>query len=61
MNETVENIRRIRASNNDLWMAILKEALNSSPVSTKRILRQIRLNDIEISRLTGELSGEDSE
>lgn len=44
----IENIRTIRAENNDLWLALLKIALNSEPRKTNAVLRGIRRNDARI-------------
>lgn len=48
-------IKDVRAKNNDLWMEILRIALEARPQETKNVLRQIKNNDKEISRNAGEL------
>lgn len=48
-------IKDIRIKNNDLWMDILRIALEARPEQTKMVLRQIKNNDKEISRNVGEI------
>jgi len=48
-------IKDIRAKNNDLWMEILRIALESRQEETRNILRRIKNNDEEISRNVGEI------
>lgn len=49
-------IEATRENNNRLWLAILELALDKAPLEAKAILRKIRLNDLEVSRLTGIIS-----
>jgi len=58
MNIFLETIKQKRASNNDLWMEVLGIALRVAPDETKKVLRKIRSNDLEISKLTGVIAGE---
>ena len=58
MPDLVSEIEHIRAKNNKLWVAILRVALISSPVQTKRLLKEINQNDRNISELLGRLSDE---
>lgn len=58
MNIYLEKIKEKRASNNELWMLVLDIALRCAPEETKSILRGIRSNDLDISKLTGVLSDE---
>lgn len=41
-------IKRRRADNNDLWMEILRIALEVAPKRTKKVLRRIKRNDRKI-------------
>lgn len=52
-NEAIQYIEQIRAKNNILWMDILRLAMIKAPEETRRILRDIRENDIRISTATG--------
>jgi hypothetical protein len=52
----VEQITRIRARNNGLWMGLLELALETSPRRAKLILQAINHNDREISLLLGGLA-----
>lgn len=56
MADPVSEIEHIRAKNNRLWMAILRVALISSPVQTKKLLSEINNNDRAISELIGKLA-----
>lgn len=58
MSDKVEEIRRIRVMNNDLWLQLLKIALKHAPIETKSVLADIRMNDQAISNLMGELVDE---
>lgn len=53
------DIEFTREGNNHLWMKVLGIALRHAPKETKDILRDIRANDLEVSRLTGILADED--
>ena len=55
-NKYVDKIEDVRRINNALWMQILRIALCDAAADTKRILRRIRKNDLEISRLTGKIT-----
>lgn len=44
-----EKVRKIRAMNNDLWMAVLETALRAAPEETRQILKMIEINDRQIS------------
>ncbi len=51
IDETVDQIQKVRATNNRLWMGLLKLSLNASPEKAKRILMKINSNDMKISEL----------
>lgn len=54
--DTIDKITSIRARNNDLWMGVLRIALESNPKDTQALLRVINRNDSEISFLLDKLS-----
>jgi len=54
--DMIAKISGIRMANNGLWMQLLEIALESKPVLTKRVLRQINDNDAKISALLKELA-----
>jgi hypothetical protein len=54
-------IEATRAINNRLWMSLLELALWHAPKEAKKILKEIRENDLEVSRLTGIIANADSE
>lgn len=52
---TIEEIAKVRARNNGLWMAVLEIALEAAPEKTKKVLHEISINDRTISAMFGEL------
>lgn len=48
-------VAKIRIKNNELWMEILRIAVNEHPIATRMILKNIRLNDKEITKWLGKL------
>jgi len=54
--DIINEISRIRAANNVLWMGLLEIALKSERDLTKDLLRQINKNDQQISALLAELA-----
>jgi len=54
--DIINEISKMRAANNVLWMALLGIALKSERVLTKDVLRQINENDGKISALLKELA-----
>ena len=54
--DIINEISKMRAANNVLWMALLEIALKSERVLTKDVLRQINENDGKISALLKELA-----
>jgi hypothetical protein len=52
----IDRVRSIRSNNNGLWMRLLEIALESEPVKTKVVLKQINANDKAISDLVGKLA-----
>lgn len=59
MRKELEEIKKIRVSNNDLWLAILDIALRVDPEHTKDVLQQIRQNDRDITEYMLEIVEED--
>lgn len=57
-NEVINDIQKVRTKNNELWMQLLRIAMQNDPEQTKRIMKKIRNNDLKISSLTGELADE---
>jgi hypothetical protein len=47
--DIVDQIEIIRSNNNRLWMQLVRLALTSAPEEAKRILRQIKNNDMQVS------------
>lgn len=45
----IDEIQKIRVENNKLWMDLLRIAMNKDPENTKRILKEIRKNDLLVS------------
>lgn len=56
--QRIQRITSIRRRNNDLWMSLLKIALEKAPTETKAILANISANDSEITNLLKDISGE---
>ena len=56
MKDVIEEIARVRARNNGLWMSILEIALEAAPEDTKEVLREINDNDRAISAMLRELT-----
>ena len=59
MKEELQEIRQIRVKNNDLWLSILEIALRRAPDETKEVLNEIRLNDMMITEIVGEIIDEE--
>jgi hypothetical protein len=57
-NEVINDIQKVRTKNNELWMQLLRIAMQNDPEQTKHIMKKIRNNDLKISSLTGELADE---
>ena len=53
LDNVVDQIQKVRAKNNKLWMDLLRLAITISPKEAKKILKNINKNDKEISRLLG--------
>ena len=49
--EVIKKIENIRKKNNFLWMEILRIAVSTSPLKSKKVLKQITSNDKKISKL----------
>jgi hypothetical protein len=54
--KTIDKITEIRASNNQLWMTLLKIALEHAPDEAKAVLAKINENDGKISLLLSGLA-----
>jgi hypothetical protein len=52
----INQIRNIRVKNNDQWMKLLRIAFEYCPSYSKKIMKEITKNDINISKLTKKLS-----
>ena len=59
MREELEEIRKIRLRNNDLWMLVLDIALKHAPDETKKLLAKIRLHDMMVSQYIGDIISAD--
>lgn len=55
-NDIIGKISDVRASNNRLWMELLKIALRSDPEHAKSVLREINANDSKIATLLARLT-----
>lgn len=55
MREELEEIKKIRVRNNDLWLELVDIALKHAPVDAKRILAQISTNDRLVSDYVGDI------
>ena len=53
---TINNIQKIRAKNNNNWMDLLRIALKHAPNETKKILKKINSQDKKISSLLKKLT-----
>jgi hypothetical protein len=51
----IDQVQKVRASNNKLWMDLLRLAIDSKPEKAKAILKSINANDKKISKLLGEI------
>jgi hypothetical protein len=59
--ELLEQIREVRAANNDNWLELVKIALTHAEQETVQVLKNINKNDSEIGRLMRELGGDDED
>jgi hypothetical protein len=55
MKGPIAEIARIRVRNNELWMKILELALEHAPAETKKVLTEIRRNDLMVSECVEEI------
>tara|TARA_B100000427_G_C15316029_1_gene510398 strand:+ start:561 stop:752 length:192 start_codon:yes stop_codon:yes gene_type:complete len=53
---TINNIQKIRAKNNNNWMDLLRIALKHAPNETKKILKKINSQDKKIASLLKKLT-----
>ena len=58
MRSELEEIKKIRENNNTLWLGIVDIALRFAPEETKKLLEEIRLNDIMVSEYVGDIVDE---
>ncbi len=59
MTDWLSYIEEKRATNNALWVGILRLALEHAPEETRALLKKIRTNDLMISDATGMIADED--
>ena len=57
-NKIVKQIEHARKKNNQNWMQLLQLALESAPIKSKKVLKNINSQDKKISRLVEKLSKE---
>lgn len=57
-NKTVKQIEHARKKNNQNWMQLLQLALESAPIKSKKVLKNINSQDKKISKLVEKLSKE---
>jgi predicted transcriptional regulator len=55
-NKIINQIQKVRTKNNVNWMNILRFAIKFATIEAKKIIKQINLNDKEISKLISKLS-----
>jgi hypothetical protein len=48
--KAINDIQKIRAKNNKLWMDLLRLALKAAPKEAKAVLKEINKNDKAISK-----------
>ncbi len=53
--QIINMIGLIRTANNILWMDILKIAFNAAPTEARKVMKQIKENDREITKWLGKL------
>ena len=53
----IHKIQEVRAKNNELWMSILRTAMDANPIATKKLLSDISENDTKITELTKQIAG----
>lgn len=54
--DIIGDIEKIRSENNNLWMDILRIAMETDPGRTKSVLRRINRNDREIGQKLAQLA-----
>lgn len=52
----IYGIEEVRSKNNIQWMNIVRIAMKYAPEETKRVLREININDRKVTDLLGELA-----
>lgn len=59
MRDELKLIKKIRATNNDLWMQIVDIALRHAPDETKKVMMQIADNDVGVTACMRDIVNED--
>ena len=55
MRDELEEIKKIRVRNNDLWISVLDIALKHAPDETKKLLAKIRMHDLMVSQYMSDI------
>ena len=56
----IQKIKKIRRRNNELWMELLRLALDTAPVESRKVVAEINKNDMEISNTLKEFVDDES-
>ena len=56
----IQKIKKIRRRNNELWMELLRLALDTAPVESRKVVAEINKNDMEISNTLKEFVNDES-
>lgn len=56
----IQKIKKIRRRNNELWMELLRIALDAAPVESRKVVAEINKNDMEISNTLKEFVDDES-
>lgn len=56
--EIVNEIQRVRADNNKVWMDLVRLALRKAPAETKQLFNKITDNDQKVSALLRQLANQ---
>ena len=51
----IDEVQKVRAKNNKLWMDLLRISMMCDPIGTRKILAGINKNDKKISELVGKI------
>jgi hypothetical protein len=55
MDEIIDEVQKVRSSNNKLWMDLLRLSATYAQKETAKILKSINTNDKKISKLLGDI------